>query len=309
MNMKKLPQVCCWIMGVWSALCLNQVSYAEFTLTDDAGVTHTFDKPVQRIVSLMPHGTELLFEVGAGDLIVGTVKYSDYPKAATEIPVVGGYSGLNIEAIAAMNPDILLSWPEGNASRELQRLKQLGFKLYASDPITFYGIADNLRKLGKLTGREQQGNIVADRFMSEVIDLEETYSHQTSLSVFYQVWHQPLMTQNKDTFISKAIELCGGENIFRDLPIRAPQVSLESILAIDPQVIVASGMGKSRPEWLDKWKKYADLNAVQSGNLFHIHPNFFQRPTSRFLIGTRQLCEKMAQARAQQNKPDRAGSS
>ncbi|WP_420592215.1 cobalamin-binding protein [Bacterioplanoides sp.] len=301
MNIKKLPSVYRWIIGVCASLCLSQVSYAEFTLTDDAGVTHTFDKPVQRIVSLMPHGTELLFEVGAGDLILGTVKYSDYPQAATEIPVVGGYSGLNIEAIAALNPDILLSWPEGNASRELQRLQQLGFKLYASDPITFRGIADNLRKLGKMTGREQQGNAAADRFMSEVIDLEETFSHQKPLSVFYQVWHEPLMTQNKDTFISKAIELCGGENIFGDLRIRAPQVSLESVLATDPQVIVASGMGESRPEWLDHWKEYSGLQAVKSGSLFHIHPSFFQRPTSRFLVGTRQLCEKMAQTRVQLN--------
>lgn len=215
---------------------------AEFTLTDDAGVTHTFQQPVKRIVSLMPHGTELLFEVGAGDLILGTVQYSDYPQAATQIPVIGGYSGLNIEAITALNPDILLSWPEGNASRELQRLKQLGFTLYASDPTTFREIADNLRKLGIMTGNRSQGALVAERFMQNVTELETTYSHQTPLSVFYQVWHEPLMTQNKDTFISRAIELCGGTNIFAGLRIRAPQVSLESVLATDPQVIVASGM-------------------------------------------------------------------
>ncbi|WP_255857612.1 cobalamin-binding protein [Bacterioplanoides sp. SCSIO 12839] len=278
-------------------LILGQNLYAEFTLIDDAGVEHTFGKPVTRIVSLMPHGTELMFEVGAGDLIVGAVKYSDYPEAAKKIPRIGGYSGLNIEAIAALQPDVVLSWPDGNTTRELHRLQQLGFKLFASDPVTYEEIADNLRKFGKMTGLESQGNQVADSFMQEVTHLRDTYSHQTPVSVFYQVWHEPLMTQNGQTFISKAIELCGGNNIYAELDIRAPQISKESVLIANPDAIVASGMGESRPEWLDGWRDYPKLNAVQSGSLFHIHPEFFQRPTSRFLVGTRQLCEKLEASR------------
>jgi len=269
----------------------------SFTLIDDAGVSHTFSQPVTRIVSLMPHGTELMFEVGAGDLLVGAVQYSDYPQAAQKIPRVGGYSGLNIEAIAALNPDLLLSWPDGNAARELQRLKQLGFRLFASDPVGYDNIANNLRRFGKLTGREAQANQVARRFMAEVNALQQQYSQRPALSVFYQVWYQPLMTQNKDTFISKAIELCGGRNIFADLSIRAPQVSMESVLVANPDVIVASGMGEARPEWLDDWRDYPHLKAVQSGSLFHIHPDYFHRPTSRFLVGTRLLCEKMEATR------------
>lgn len=296
--MKNIPL----FMTVIFSTMLNVSAYAELKIKDDAGVTHTFDKPVSRIVSLMPHGTELLFEIGAGDLILGTVKYSDYPEAATRIPVIGGYSGLNIEAIVALNPDLLLSWPEGNSSRELRRLKQLGYTLFASDPTTFSGIADNLRKLGKLTGHEQQGAQAANVFMQEVKELKKTFSQQPRLTVFYQVWHQPLLSQNKDTFISRAIEICGGINIFADLSIRAPQVSLESVLAINPQVIVASGMGKSRPEWLDQWRAYEHLQAVKSSSLYHIHPGYFQRPTSRFLMGTRQLCEKMQSTRQRMQK-------
>ncbi|WP_419813052.1 cobalamin-binding protein [Bacterioplanoides sp.] len=278
-------------------LLSGQDAYAEFILTDDAGVEHTFDKPVTRIVSLMPHGTELMFEVGAGDLIVGAVKYSDYPEAAKKIPRIGGYSGLNIEAIAALQPDVVLSWPDGNTTRELHRLQQLGFTLFASDPVTYEEIADNLRKFGKMTGLERQGNQAADLFMQEVTHLRDTYSHQTPVSVFYQVWHEPLMTQNGQTFISKAIELCGGKNIYAELEIRAPQISKESVLVSDPDAIVASGMGESRPEWLDGWRQYPHLKSVKSGSLFHIHPEFFQRPTSRFLVGTKELCEKLAISR------------
>jgi iron complex transport system substrate-binding protein len=106
-----------------------------------------------------------------------------------------------------------------------------------------------------------------------------------------------LMTQNGNTFISRAIELCGGNNIFSDLPMTNPQVSIESILVQNPQVIVASGMGQARPEWLDEWRQYTNLQAVKKNHLFHILPELFQRPTSRFLIGTEQLCQAMAQAR------------
>jgi iron complex transport system substrate-binding protein len=134
-------------------------------------------------------------------------------------------------------------------------------------------------------------------FNTKLEFLRKQYSKQEKVSVFYQVWNAPLMTQNGNTFISRAIETCGGVNIFADLPMTNPQVSIESILVQDPQVIVASGMGQARPEWLDDWRQYKTLQAVQKNQLFHILPELFQRPTSRFLLGTEQLCEAMQLAR------------
>lgn len=279
----------------WLALPL--LTQAEIVVTDDAGVEHRLPQPAQRIIALMPHGTELLFEVGAGAQVVGAVEYSDYPPAANDIPRIGGYSGLNIEAIMALNPDLIVAWPEGNNERELQRLTKLGFRLFASDPLTFAGIADNLERLGVITGHAQQGHEQAENVRAKTAELKARYSKQPQLLVFYQVWHQPLLTQNGSTFISHAIELCGGHNIFADLPMTSPQVSIEAVLAADPQVIVASGMGASRPEWLDDWRQYAQLSAVQSGSLYHIHPDLFHRPTSRFLQGTELLCQDLQQAR------------
>ncbi|WP_276667696.1 cobalamin-binding protein [Thalassolituus oleivorans] len=272
-------------------------SSESFDLIDDAGVEHHFSGPVKRIVSLMPHGTELLFEVGAGDLIVGAVDYSDYPEAAKKIPRIGGYSGMNIEAILALQPDIVLAWPEGNPNRELQKLTALGVPLFVSDPVTFDGIAVNLERLGILTGHKESGAIAAQVLRQQVDKLKRTYQQSARVRVFYQVWNQPLITQNGDTFISQAIDLCGGHNVFADLDIRAPHINMEAVLVADPDVIVASGMGESRPEWLDDWKQFPKLNAVKYANLFHIHPDLFHRPTSRFLQGTQQLCEHLTTAR------------
>lgn len=274
----------------------------EIVLTDDDGTEHTFDKPTTRIVSLMPHATELLFEVGAGGTVVGAVQYSDYPEAAKAIPRVGGYSALNIEAIIALQPELLIAWPEGNRNRELDRLKALGMKIFVSDPRKFSDIANALLAYGKITGNNEQAAKAQQAFNSKLDYLRNRYSVEKNkdleeISVFYQVWNSPLMTQNGNTFISRAIEVCGGKNIFADLPMTNPQVSIESILVKDPQIIVASGMGESRPEWLDDWRQYKTLQAVKNNHLYHVSPDLFQRPTSRFLLGTEQLCEAVQKVR------------
>jgi iron complex transport system substrate-binding protein len=282
------------LLGVF--LSIN-VCASSISIIDDEGIEHTFDQPLQRIVSLMPHATELLFEVGAGDHVVGAVQYSDYPEAAKKIPRVGGYSALNIEAIVALKPDLLIAWPEGNRNRELDRLKALGLPILVSDPREFKDIANALFIYGKITDNNEQAAKAIETFNKKLTYLRNTYSEQEKVSVFYQVWNAPLMTQNGNTFISRAIEVCGGINIFSDLPMTNPQVSIESILIQDPQVIVASGMGQARPEWLDDWRQYKTLQAVEANQLYHIAPELFQRPTVRFLLGTEQLCEAMQKAR------------
>ena len=282
------------LLGVF--LSIN-VCASSISIIDDEGIEHTFDQPLQRIVSLMPHATELLFEVGAGDHVVGAVQYSDYPEAAKKIPRVGGYSALNIEAIVALKPDLLIAWPEGNRNRELDRLKALGLPILVSDPREFKDIANALFIYGKTTDNNEQAAKAIETFNKKLTYLRNTYSEQEKVSVFYQVWNAPLMTQNGNTFISRAIEVCGGINIFSDLPMTNPQVSIESILIQDPQVIVASGMGQARPEWLDDWRQYKTLQAVEANQLYHIAPELFQRPTVRFLLGTEQLCEAMQKAR------------
>ena len=283
--------------ALFSQSAFTNEDVGRIQVIDDDGIQHTFNQPVQRIVSLMPHATELLFEVGAGDKVVGAVQYSDYPEAAKNIPRVGGYSALNIEAIVALQPDILIAWPEGNRNRELDRLKALGLPILVSDPREFSDIENALSVYGKITGNDLQAKKARLAFEKKLSFLRDNYSQQEKVSVFYQVWNAPLMTQNGNTFISRAIEVCGGVNIFADLPMTNPQVSIESILVQDPQVIVASGMGEARPEWLVDWRQYSTLQAVKKNQLFHILPELFQRPTSRFLMGTEQLCEAMQKAR------------
>lgn len=285
---------------VWClTLFFFSASVQALTLTDDSGQAVRLSAPAQRIITLTPHATELMFAVGAGQQVVGAVDYSDYPADAEKIPRVGGYSGLNIEAILALQPDLIIYWPEGNPAREIQRLKQLKMPLYASDPNSFADIARSLEHYGEISGNVAKGQQAAMQFRQRLNALQQRYAGAGKLRVFYQVWHQPLVTQSGDTFISRVLELCGGENIFAGLPMRSPQISEEAVLAENPDVIIASGMAAERPEWLDHWRRYSHLNAVKNNHLYHVHPDLLHRPTPRLLDGAEQVCALLDRVRQQ----------
>lgn len=269
------------------------------SFTDDAGQTLVLAQPAQRIITLTPHATELMFAVGAGASVVGAVEFSDYPPAAQKIPQVGGYAGLNIEAILALQPDLIIYWPEGNPARDIQRLQQLKLPLYASDPNTFADIAASLQRFAELTGRADEGFVATRAFQQRLAELQQRYQQAKAVRVFYQVWHQPLVTQSGDTFISRVLELCGGENIFARLPMRSPQISEEAVLAENPDVIIASGMAAERPQWLDHWRRYPHLSAVKNNHLYHVHPDLLHRPTPRLLDGAEQVCALLESVRQQ----------
>lgn len=281
----------------WLLLLLPLAAQAAVSVTDSSGNVVTLPHPAQRIVSLAPHLTELLFAIGAGDRIVGTVSYSDYPPAAKQIPRVGGYSELDLERIVALRPDLIVAWQSGNSPAQLTRLQSLGIPVYRNEPRRLDDIPRTMEQLGVLAGTSAVAVPAARAWRSRLAQLRARYAHATPLRVFYEVWHRPLMTVNGQHLISAAIELCGGSNVFAGLSALAPQISLEAVLAANPDVIVASGMADARPEWLDDWRRWPQLKAVQEHNLFFVPPALLQRAGPRFLEGTEQLCLALDRAR------------
>lgn len=266
-------------------------------VTDDTGRTVILAQPAQRIVSLAPHVTELLFAAGAGDRVVGAVEYSDYPPAARSIPRVGGYSRIDIERLLALKPDLVIAWAGGNHAGDIERLVQLGIPLYVSDPHRLDEVADDIERLGLLAGSVPVARRAAQAFRARRADLQRKYGGRPPVRLFYQIWNQPLMTVNGAHVISDVIRLCGGVNVFAGQPLPAPSVDPEAVLRADPEVIVASGMADERPGWLDDWRRYP-LLAVQRGNLFFIPPDLLQRHTPRLLDGAERLCRALDTARA-----------
>ncbi len=272
-------------------------SYAKVQATDSAGRSVVLDEPAQRIVALAPHIVENVFSAGAGDKLVGVVSYSDYPPAAGDIPVVGSYHAFSLEKIASLRPDLVITWAEGDGEAVAEPFEELGIPVYVDEPRELKEVARSVRNIGALSGTREQARRRADHFMRTLARLREEYSHRQPVSVFYQVWNEPLQTVNESHIISAVIELCGGDNVFKDTPVIAPKVSLEAVIARNPQAIVASGMGQERPEWLNEWRQYPQMTAVARENLFFVPPDILQRHTVRILQGAEQMCHSLQRAR------------
>jgi len=283
--------------AVWCGLLLAAAAHAEVAVTDDAGSRVALPAPAQRIVSLAPHVTELLFAAGADEQIVGAVEYSDYPPAARAIPRVGGYGAIDLEAILALNPDLVVGWASGNDPNGLRRLKQLGLAVFASEPHKLVDIASIIERLALLAGTQAAGSRAAEDFRARLASIVSRYAGRDEVSVFYTIWNRPLMTVNDMHLISDVIRTCGGRNVFGDLRALAPTVSEEEVVRLDPEAIVASGMGETRPDWLDDWKRWPALTAVRRGNLYFIPPDLIQRPTPRVLEGAERMCAALEDAR------------
>ena len=278
------------------ALGLSPAS-AEIVVRDDSGQEVRLPGPAKRIVTLAPHSAESLFAAGAGDRLVGTVDYSDYPPAAKKIPRVGGYSRLDLEAIVALKPDLVIAWQTGNAPAQIDKLRALGIKVFVTQPNHMEDIARQLEQLGQLAGSEITAGSAARAFRERLSALRTGNADKPKVRVFYQIWKNPLMTVGGQQIITDAIHLCGGENVFGQLTQMAPTVSVEAVLEADPEIIVATGMGDARPEWLHDWDKWTRMTAVRHGNLFHINPDIMQRHTPRILDGTEKLCADLDIAR------------
>jgi iron complex transport system substrate-binding protein len=269
----------------------------DIVLQDDTGATVRLSAPARRIVSLAPHATENLYAAGAGDRLVGVVEYSDFPEAAKRVRQVGDFARPDLESIAALKPDLVVIWQSGNISGVLQRLAGLGLTVYQTQPDRLDDIPSNIEKLGRLTGSEGVSKRAATEFRQRLTRLRVRYSQQPPVKVFYQTWHKPLMSVGGNQVISEVIRLCGGDNIFAGLNSKAPNVSLEAVLAANPEAIIASGMGYETPIGLNEWRKWKQLKAVARGNLFHVPADLMQRPTPRLLDGAELLCRDLESVR------------
>mgnify|MGYP001371449353 CR=1 FL=1 len=283
----------CFLLIPGLMLALACGASQAITVPDDRGRELTLERPATRIVSLAPNLTELLFEAGAGEKLIGAVAYSDFPDAAQRIPRIGEASRLNIEEILDLKPNLVVAWKTGNNREDYEKLERLGLKVYVLEPDRIARIPNIIEDLGRLTGTETVADAAADTFRVKYADLQRRYAGRTPVRVFYQIWERPLMTINGAHFISDALRQCGGENIFASLPLLAPTVDIEAVIASDPQAILINASAGDP----DNWRRWPTVTAARLGNLFTIHDDLISRPTSRLLDGMEQLCDILNTAR------------
>jgi len=283
--------------GLLALLLLTSSATAAVSVVDDAGRTVTLARPAQRIVSLAPHATELLFAAGAGKAVVGVVRYSDFPDAAKQVPVVGDFGALDLETLLSLKPDLIVAWQSGNPAAAIERLLKFNIPVFLSEPRHLDDIATNLERLGQLAGTQKAADIAGAQFRAALLQLRADYSGKAPVTVFYQIWDRPLITLNGAHMVSAVLELCGGKNLFAALPVIAPEVSMEAVLAADPEVIIASGSASSEDHGLGQWARWPALRAVRNKQLYFVEPDNIQRSTPRLLQGAKEICKALEAAR------------
>lgn len=284
-------------LGATFVLCCTDAN-AEIRLVDDKGETVVLREPARRIISLAPHVTELLYAAGAGERIVGTVEYSNYPEAARQIPRVGNNQLLDLERIVTLKPDLIVVWLHGNVQRQLDKLFKLGTPVFYNEPRRLGDIARSIEQLGQLAGTETVAAQAARAFAAREAELRARYAGRAPVRVFYQIWQKPLMTINGNHLISDVIRLCGGQNVFADLRPLVPVISTEAVLEADPEAIGTAIIDAKAQDGLDGWKKWPHLAAVAHNNFFTIHTDLISRHTPRILEGAQQMCAHLDAARA-----------
>lgn len=270
---------------------------APISVMDNTGRTVSLQKPASRIVALAPHVVESLYFAGAGSKIVGAVEYSDYPQAAKALPRVGGYSRIDLEAILALKPDLVIAWESGNSPAAIDKLRGLNIPVYLSQPNTLEQIAIEIDRFGTLAGTESIARPKAQQYRHQLASLKQRFQNRAAVRVFYQISEAPLMTIGGNQIISNALSICGGENVFVSLKPMAAVISSEAVIAANPEAIMTSGMQNINPAALDFWKKLPSLTAVRRGNLFFVDSDLVNRNGPRMLEGTQLICQSLQTAR------------
>ena len=280
------------------SLFATSASAAELVIVDDSGTEVRLAQPAKRIISLAPNITEVLFHVGAGEQIVGADEYSNYPPAAKEIVRVNNHAAANYELILSLKPDLVIAWQSGNGDKIINPLRKLGIPVFVVETRQIDMIPNLFRRFGQLSGKVEQAEQRASEFTRRLKVLSKTNGDKALVRTFYQIWDEPLITLNGKHMVSSVIELCGGVNIFADAVPLVPYVNIESVVAADPQVIIAGGSQEEQPAWFKRWQKWSGISAVINSQVYLIPADLMQRHSARILDGAEMMCGFLDNARA-----------
>jgi iron complex transport system substrate-binding protein len=237
---------------------------AGVTVTDDRGKTIILPAPAQRIIALAPSITELVYAAGAGERLVGVARYSDYPSAALAVPQIGDASSIDIERVLSLRPDLVIGWRSGNHAADIERLERFGLPVFMAEPASLGAIPQLLRVIGALAEKSSTAHAAADDFDRGVDALRKRYGNRRNVRVFYEIWHEPLMTVNGSHMISDVIRLCGGSNVFAELAPLTPVVALEGVLAARPEVVLGGGSASDAEDFAAQWRRNQIYNELRN---------------------------------------------
>ncbi|WP_456330356.1 ABC transporter substrate-binding protein [Archaeoglobus sp.] len=267
----------------------NLTEILNATPVDDTGYNISEGNP-QRIVSLAPSNTEILFAIGAGDRVVGVTDYCNYPpeviekKEKGELVSIGGYTTINIEKIVSLNPDLVVA-SYGNGIENIETLRRMGLEVVAFDPKTVEDVMKDIILIGIATGEKENATKLVNEMLEKIEKVREKVGDEQKVRVAHVMWYDPIWVSGKNTFIDEVIRLAGGENVFNFEGWRT--VSVEDLIAANPDVILVSsgsGMGGGRDvvyEWIMSDERLSGIKAVKEGRVYVVDADIISRPSYR----------------------------
>lgn len=274
----------CTLLGAAGPLPAQSVE-----LLQSDGTTLVLPQPAGTIITLSPHLTELAFAAGAGSQLIAAAEYSNYPAAAAALPRVGDAFRLDLERIISLQPDLVIAWESGNPALAVNRLQEFGLATWVIEIRQPQEIASTLEQFGAAAGQVEAGREAARRTRQQLADIRLSGKGKPGVSYFYQVAEQPLFTLNGEHLISQSLALCGGENIFASESVLAPQISLESVIVRDPEVMFAAVV-EAQPDPLAAWQHWPKLQAVKHHRLYTLPADQISRATPRMLDAIAAAC-------------------
>ena len=283
----------------WRAL----VSVAAFAFLSAESTARAQPQDVvapQRIISLSPHATELLFSAGAGDKVVAVSESCDYPGAVKQLPKVSGYRGTNVEAVVALKPDVVVAWPSGNRMADIDAIKRLNIPVHASELSTLVSITAEVRRFSvwATSNDAKRAALQAADDADKLVDtLRRRYGSARKVRVFYQLGAGRLFTLTDKHVIGEALAVCGAENVFGALVLPAPEVSQEAVLAARPDAVVLAD-AKSVDTVASDWQARKLFPAASERlRIVTVNGALLHRPTLRMFSAVRAMCESIDKVR------------
>ncbi|MCK6264832.1 vitamin B12 ABC transporter substrate-binding protein BtuF [Vibrio sp. ZSDE26] len=251
--------------------------------------------PVNRVISLAPHATEIAFAAGLGDKLVAVSEMSDYPKEVKSIEKVANYQGMKLERIIALQPDLIIAWPSGNPQKELEMLERFGFDIYYSHTSSLNDIANNIEQLSHYSDDPNYGFEQAKLFRKKLAELSEQYDVTDPVRYFYQLSENPVITLAQGHWPSEVFSFCGGVNVFENSATSYPQVGIEQVIVSEPEVLFLSEHAIENGKMWDKWEQ--QIPAVKNSAVWSLKADWINRPTPRTLLAIEEVCGHLESVR------------
>jgi len=278
-------------LTVFLAMFCSDISCAR-TVTDEIGRSVNITPAPQRIVSLAPGITEMLYALSLEDEIAGVTTFCDWPAAARTKPRIGGFTNPSIEKIVSLKPDLIIATADGNRKDTVRQLERLGLSVYVTNPSDTNGILRSILHIGEITNREKDARKLVEKLQKRLNNITAQIRHKSKPRVFFQIGLEPVITAGKGTLINEAVERAGGINIAGHDAARYPRYSAEGIMGAPPEIILFAPMVNDKEFIMVKsfWQKFEGIPAVKNNKIYPINTDLISRASPRIV----DAIEKMA---------------